>query len=120
LAFLWWCGGQCVGADDGRAEQRKPVAQGISRYVVNEVVHHDQTVHERKQGCGNGVGIRVPRDVPLVAPPAGQFGDVVEGLEVKRAGAFLQYRIAKGLRLGLQRERMAPAHLDGLWKIWRS
>ena len=39
------CGGQCVGADDGCAEQRKSVAQGITRYVVNKVVHHDQTVH---------------------------------------------------------------------------
>src|SRR6202022_2436245 len=112
-------GGQWVGADDGCAEQRKSVAQGISRYVVNKVVHHDQTVHERKQGRGNGVGIRVRRDVSLVAPPAGQFGDVVQGFEVQRAGAFVQYRIAKGLRPGLQRERMVPAHLDGLWKIWR-
>jgi hypothetical protein len=38
LGFLRLCGGQCVGADDGRAEQRKSVAQGISRYVVNKVV----------------------------------------------------------------------------------
>jgi hypothetical protein len=69
---------------------------------------------------GNGIGIRVRRDVRLIAPPAGQFADVVQGFEVQRAGAFLQYRIAKGLRPGLQRERMVPAHLDGLWKIWRS
>jgi hypothetical protein len=34
LGFLRLCGGQCVGADDGCAEQRKSVAQGISRYVV--------------------------------------------------------------------------------------
>ena len=27
------------------AEQRESVAQGITRYVVNKVVHHDQTVH---------------------------------------------------------------------------
>jgi hypothetical protein len=40
-------------------EQGKSVAQGISRYVVNKVVHHDQTVHERKQCGGNGVGITV-------------------------------------------------------------
>jgi hypothetical protein len=71
-------------------------------------------VHERKQGRGNGIGIRVRRDVALIAPPAGQFADVVQGFEVQRAGTFLQYRIAKRLRSGLQRERMAPAHLDGL------
>jgi hypothetical protein len=44
LGFLRLCGGQCVGADDGGTEQGKSVAQGISRYVVNKVVHHDQTV----------------------------------------------------------------------------
>ena len=73
-----------------------------------------------KQRRGNGVGVRVRRDVPLIAPPAGQFVDVVQGFEVQRTRMFLQYRIAKGLRPGLQRERMVPAHLDGLWKIWRS
>jgi hypothetical protein len=55
---------------DGCAEQRKSIAQGISRYVVNKVVHHDQTVHERKQIRGNGIGIRVRRDVAVIAPPA--------------------------------------------------
>jgi hypothetical protein len=118
LGFLRLCGGQCVGADDGGTEQRKSLAQGISRYVVNNVVHHDQTVYERKQRRGNGFGIRVRRDVALIAPPTGQFADVAQGFEVQRTGAFVQYRIAKGLRLGLQRERMVPAHLDGLWKIW--
>jgi hypothetical protein len=43
LGFLRLCGGQCVGADDGGTEQRKSIAQDISRYVVNKVVHHDQT-----------------------------------------------------------------------------
>ena len=71
-------------------------------------------MHERKQGRGNGIGIRVRRDVALIAPPADQFADVVQGFEVQRAGTFLQYRIAKRLRPGLQRERIAPAHLDGL------
>ena len=70
-----------------------------------------------KQRRGNGIGIRVRRDVPLIAPPAGQFADVVQGFEVQRAGTFVQYRIAKGLRPGRQRERMVPALLDRLWKI---
>jgi hypothetical protein len=48
--------------------------------------------------CGNGIGIRVRPDVPLIAPPAGQFADVVQGFDVQRTGTFLQYRIAKGLR----------------------
>jgi hypothetical protein len=30
-----------------------------------------------KQRRGNGIGIRVRRDVRLIAPPAGQFADVV-------------------------------------------
>jgi hypothetical protein len=73
-----------------------------------------------KQRRGNGIGIRVRRDVPLIAPPAGQFADVVQGFEVQRTGTFVQYRIAQGLRPGRQRERMVPAHLDRLWKTWRS
>jgi hypothetical protein len=84
LGFLRLCGGQCVGADDGGTEQRKSVAQGISRYVVNNVVHHDRTVYERKTASRNGIGIRVRRDVPLIAPPAGQFVDVVQVFEVQR------------------------------------
>ena len=70
-----------------------------------------------KHARGNGIGIRVRRDVALTAPPAGQFADAVQGFEVQRTDTLLQYRIAKGLRSGLQRERMAPAHLDGLWEI---
>jgi hypothetical protein len=73
-----------------------------------------------KQRRGNGIGIRVRRDVRLIAPPVDHFADVVQGFEVQRTGTFLQYRIARGLRPGLQCERMVPAHLDGLWKIWRS
>jgi hypothetical protein len=63
LGFLRLSGGQCVGADDGGTEQRKSIAQDISRYVANNVVHHNQTVHERKQRRGNGIGIRVRREV---------------------------------------------------------
>jgi hypothetical protein len=53
-----------------------------------------------KQRRGNGIGIRVRRDVTLIAPPAGQFADMVQGFEVQRAGTFVQYRIAQGLRPG--------------------
>jgi hypothetical protein len=74
------CGGQCVGADNGRTEQRKSVAQGICRYVAAQVVHHDQTVHDRNQFRSNGIGIRVRRDLDLIARPAGQFADVVQAI----------------------------------------
>jgi hypothetical protein len=78
-----------VGLPDGGTEQRKSVAQSISRYIVNEVVHHDQAVHDRKQGRGNGIGIRVRRDVPRNAPASGQHGDLVEGVTVAGAGVFV-------------------------------
>ena len=73
-----------------------------------------------KQRRGNGIGIGVRRDVRLIAPSADQFADVVQVFEVQRTGTFVQYRIARGLRPGLPRERMVSAHLYGLWKIWRS
>jgi hypothetical protein len=35
-----------------------------------------------KRRRGKGIGIRVRRDVAFIAPPAGQFADVVQGFEV--------------------------------------
>jgi hypothetical protein len=60
--------GQCIGADDVCAEQRKSIAQSISRYILANVVHHDPTVKERNRVCDNGIRVDVRGSVATIAP----------------------------------------------------
>jgi hypothetical protein len=99
VGFLVLCGGQCIGADDGCAEQRESAARNISQYVADKVVRHDSAVCAPKHAHGKDIGVRRMKSSSR-QPPA-QLADAAKGFAVLRAVALVQDRIAMGLHPSL-------------------